>query len=84
MTNSHRHYKMNFQNDSNVHINGYISQNDIFTCIKKLKNNKACGENEIINEFIKFTSNRFIHIYEKLFNIVFDTGIPSMLVKWNY
>jgi hypothetical protein len=40
----------------------YISQNEIFKCIKKLKNNKACGENEIINEYIKFTSNRFIHI----------------------
>jgi hypothetical protein len=31
-------------NDSNVHINGYISQNEIFKCIKNLKNNKACGE----------------------------------------
>ena len=54
-------------NDSNVHIYGYISQNEIFKCIKNLKNNKACGEDEIIN--------RFIHIYEKLFNIIFDTGI---------
>ena len=62
-------------NDSNVHINGYISQNEIFKCIKNLKNNKACGEDEIINEYIKSTSNRFIHIYEKLFNIIFDTGI---------
>jgi hypothetical protein len=43
-------------NDSNVHINGYISQNEIFKCIKNLKNNKACGEDEIINEYIKSTS----------------------------
>jgi hypothetical protein len=62
-------------NDCNVHINGYISQNEIFKCIENLKNNKACGEDEIINEYIKSTSNRFIHIYEKLFNIIFDTGV---------
>jgi hypothetical protein len=28
--------------------------------IKNLKNNKACGEDEIINEYIKSTSNQFI------------------------
>ena len=50
-------------NDSNVHINGHISQNEIFKCIKKLKNIKSCGEDEIINGYIKSTSNRFIHIY---------------------
>jgi hypothetical protein len=45
-------------NDSNVHINGYISQNEIFKCIKNLKNNKACGEDEIINEF-QYCSKQF-------------------------
>ena len=59
-------------NDSNVHINGYISQNEIFKCMKNLKNNKACGEDEIINEYIKSTSNRFIHIYGEEKKI--DTG----------
>jgi hypothetical protein len=29
----------------------------------------------IINEYIKSISNRFIHIYEKRFDIIFDTGI---------
>jgi hypothetical protein len=45
-------------NDSNVHINGYISQNEIFKCITNLKNNKAGGQDEIINEYIDSTSNR--------------------------
>ena len=66
-------------NDSNVHINGYISQNEILKCITNLKNNKACGEDEIINEYIKSTSNRFIPIYEKLFNIILDTGTFCVL-----
>jgi hypothetical protein len=66
-------------NDSNVHINGYISQNEIFKCITNLKNNKACVEDEIINEYIKSPSNRFIPIYEKLFNIILDTGTFCIL-----
>ena len=33
--------------------------------MKNVKNNKACGEDEIINEYIESTSNRFIHIYGK-------------------
>jgi hypothetical protein len=47
----------------------------VLSNIENLKNNKACGEDEIINEYIKSTSNHFIHIYEKLFNIICDTGV---------
>ena len=64
------------QNESiNEHINAYISKEEILKCIRKLKNEKACGEDEIINEYIKSTSNQFINIYEKLFNIIFDKGL---------
>ena len=44
-------------------------------CIKKLKCNKASGEDYITNEYIKATATQFINIYEKLFNVIFDTGI---------
>ena len=46
----------------NEHINTYISKEDILKCIQKFKNDKACGEDEIINEYmyIKSTSNQFI------------------------
>jgi hypothetical protein len=51
---------------------------EIIKCIQKLKNNKAGGEDAIINEYTKTTSNQFIEIYEKLFNLIFDTGfIPE-------
>ena len=43
------------------HINAYISKEEILECIPKLKNQKACGEDEIINEYIKSTSNQFIN-----------------------
>ena len=62
----------------NENINLYISREEIFDCIKKLKNDKASGEDGIINEtteYIKSTAHQFINIYEKLFNLIFDCGI---------
>jgi hypothetical protein len=50
-----------------------------------LKNNKARGEDAIINKYIKTTSNQFIEIYEKLFNLIFDAGfIPESWVVEMY
>jgi hypothetical protein len=47
----------------NERINRNITQYEIFKCIKNLKNNKACGDDCIINEYIKSTSNQFIELY---------------------
>ena len=70
----------NFIDNLNENINLYISREEIFDCIKKLKNDKASGEGGIINEYIKSgliksTAHQFIIIYEKLFNLIFDCGI---------
>jgi hypothetical protein len=55
-----------------------VNKDEIFKCVRKLKNEKASGEDEIINEYIKSTVNQFINVYEKLFNVIFDNGImPS-------
>ena len=65
-------------NQLNHNLNLFIEKEEILHCIKKLKNNKASGEDAIINEYIKATSTQFIEIYEKLFNLIFDTGyIPE-------
>jgi hypothetical protein len=56
----------------NENINLYISREEIFDCIKKLKNDKASGEDGIINEYIKSTAHQFINIYEKLFNLIWS------------
>jgi hypothetical protein len=65
----------NFMDNLNENINLYISREEMFDCIKKLKNDKASGEDGIINENIKSTAHQFINIYEKLFNLIFDCGI---------
>jgi hypothetical protein len=45
----------NFMDNLNENINLYISREEMFDCIKKLKNDKASGEYGIINENIKST-----------------------------
>jgi hypothetical protein len=35
----------------NSHINLLIRKDEIFKCVRKLKNEKASGEDEIINEY---------------------------------
>jgi hypothetical protein len=62
-------------NQINEEINKYIDKNEILNCIKKLKCNKASGEDYITNEYIKATATHFINVYEKLFDVIFDTGI---------
>jgi hypothetical protein len=59
----------------NENINSPITKDEIFKGIKNLKNNKAFGDDQVINEYMKTTSNQFVDNYEKLFNLIFDTGI---------
>ena len=60
MNNSQRHYKLNFQMILMYILMGIFLRMKFSKRIKKLKNNKACGEDGFINEYIKSTSNRFI------------------------
>lgn len=62
-------------NRLNDNLNRRFSRDEIYRCIKKLKNDKAYGDDLIINEYIKSTVDKFIELYEKLFNLIFETGI---------
>jgi hypothetical protein len=59
-------------NQLNYDLNIHLEKEEILKCIKKHKNNKASGEDIIINEYIKATSDQFIVVYEKLFNLIFE------------
>jgi hypothetical protein len=59
----------------NNEIDNSITKAEIEHAVKNLKNNKACGYDKILNEHIKSTLRSLIHIYVKLFNIVFESGI---------
>ena len=60
---------------SNEKLNSQITKEEILKCINNLKNDKACADDEIINEYIKSTAHQLINVYVNLFNIIFDTGV---------
>jgi hypothetical protein len=43
--------------------------------VEIIKNNKASGIDEIINEYLKSTVSQMMPLYVKLFNVVLDSGI---------
>ena len=59
-------------------LNTPFSEKELKLALKSLKNNKATGEDSILNEQIKNSFPKMKDIYLKLFNIILDTGcIPK-------
>lgn len=56
-------------------LNMPITENEVFEAIRKLKNGKACGVDNIMPEMLKLTGNVSIGFMTKLFNVIFDEGI---------
>ena len=60
-------YVPNFSNDENNElINQPITENEILTAVRSLKNNKSPGVDNIVNEQIKATISYMLPIYVKL------------------
>ena len=63
----------------NTLINKPFTKKEVLDVIKKLKNNKACGIDNIINEFLKSCPVVIYDILLMFFNIILNTGIiPSV------
>ena len=79
--NEHISAEINLQDDDPC-LNAPITQKEISKCIKKLKNSKTPGIDEILNEHIKYTLQQMLPIYTNLFNIILQTGIiPEQWVQ---
>ena len=61
-------------NDENT-LNKSITEEEIRTCISKLKNHKAPDVDNIINEYIKATKDVLMPVYIRVFNIIVMNGI---------
>ena len=60
---------------SNSFLNERITVEEVLKAVRNIRNNKAPGDDMIINEYIYSSIDRMIDIYVHLFNLVFDTGI---------
>lgn len=59
----------------NDYINNPFTYDEIYKASRKLKNNKSCGSDFIINEFIKNCPDSALILITSLFNIILDSGI---------
>jgi hypothetical protein len=61
-----------------------ITDEEILTAIKKQKNNKAHGNDYILNEMIKSAANKLTSVLVKLFNAILKTGVypESWNISW--
>ena len=56
-------------------LNSKITEKEIEDNIRLLKNNKAAGYDQIVNEYLKISNPRLISIYCNIFNIVLTSGV---------
>ena len=61
--------------DDDEFLNSSITESEIRKCLNSLKNNKASANDNIINEYMKYSAEKMMPIYILLFNLVLDTGI---------
>ena len=59
----------------NARLDTKITATEIKTAINRLKNNKACGPDDILNEYLKSSIEIMLPTYVLLFNFVYNHGI---------
>ena len=60
--------------ESNVDINTQITDSEILACAKLLKNKKAAFSDKIRNEMIRHSVETMLPVYNKLFNLILNSG----------
>lgn len=66
--------ELNLDDDDQL-LNSPITAEEISKCILNLKNSKAPGSDQIVNEYIKYSKNQLLPLYVRLFNIVLNRGV---------
>ena len=61
--------------DINYVINQPFSLDEIKIAINKVKNNKASGVDNVLNEFLKYCHADCLKLLVDYFNIILDTGM---------
>jgi uncharacterized protein YukE len=58
-----------------------VNQQEIINAMQKLKNGKSADEYDITAEHIKYAGKETIHIYQSIFNQIFDEGKVATTFK---
>ena len=61
------------QNDVDL-LNSEITEDEVIKAAKNLKNSKAPGLDDIVNEYLKTTVTKLLPFYVTLFDLIFDSG----------
>ena len=70
--------QINNNTRSVLELDKEISEEEILQAVKSLKNNKACGDDRVINEYIRSTIGLLLPVFKCIFNYVLETGnIPQ-------
>lgn len=56
-------------------LNFEIYNDEVMPAVKKLKHNKAAGNDKVLNEHVCSTIAIFLPVYQKLFNVIFESDI---------
>ena len=59
----------------NTVINENITEKEVLDAIKSLKNDKACSNDMILNEFLKHGVDKLLPVFVQIFNLVFESGV---------
>ena len=63
------------QDSTNSLFNDSFTTDDVSRMIRTLKNNKSCGMDQIINEYLKNCPPKCILLFTELFNVILDSGL---------
>ena len=52
-----------------------FNDHEMFKLVRTLKNNKSSGNDQVLNEFLKYSPPKIIDMVVRLFNVILDTAI---------
>ena len=58
--------------EHNFELNSEITEEEVLKCLSKLKLNKACSSDMILNKFLKFSKTKMLTAFTKFFLILFS------------
>ena len=56
-------------------FNDHVTTDEMLKLVRTLKNNKSSGNDQVLNELLKYSSPEIIDMIVRLFNVILDTGI---------